>query len=113
MTNQERIQKYKEEVESVFYTDAVLKHLDNYDEYVKNGDTKAIESLDQITLGRDRRTYWVKFEIKKPDLLNSFLLAWVLRGKSIAGVKGTILSFDELYNKKEMKEKFDEFLKTL
>ena len=105
ITNEEKVQKYKEEVESVFSTNNVINYLNNYDEFVKKGDIDSVSAYDNITLGRHHKEYWVKFEVDEPNLLNSFLMSWVIQGKSIAGVKGSVLDFGGVCDKRELKEK--------
>lgn len=100
MTNEEKVQKYKEEIEAVFNTEKAINLLNNYDEYLKNGDKQSSQILQELML--KNKEYWVKFTIEEPNILNMFLRYWVLEGQSIAGVKGQILDLN-VVNKNDMK----------
>lgn len=78
----------------------------------ENGDTESVEILDRLILGRQKE-YWVKFEIQEPNLLNSFLMSWVVQGKSIAGVQGSVLDFGGVCDKNEIKQKMLKFIEEL
>jgi hypothetical protein len=110
MTNEEKVEQYFQEIESVFGTrEKMLTYLSNYE----SADEKTKEIFDQITVGRYHKEYWVKFEVKEPDLLNSFLMSWVVNGKSIAGVQGSVLDFGGVGDKNELKNKLRAFIDTL
>lgn len=113
LTNEEKVQKYKEEVENVFHTETAINSLNQYDKFVKNGDLDSVSCYDQITLGIRHKEYWVKFEVKEPNLLNSFLMSWIIQGKSIAGVQGSILDFGEVCDKNELKNKLTKMIEEL
>jgi hypothetical protein len=100
MTNKEKVQKYKEEIEAVFNTEKAINLLNNYDEYLKSGDKQSTQILQELML--KNKEYWVKFTIEEPSVLNMFLRYWVLEGQSIAGVKGQILDLN-VVNKNDMK----------
>jgi hypothetical protein len=100
MTNEEKVQKYKEEIEAVFYTEKAINLLNSYDEYLKNGEKQGVRILQELML--KNKEYWVKFTIEEPSVLNMFLRYWVLEGQSIAGVKGQILDINVI-NKNELK----------
>lgn len=113
MTNEEKVEQYFAEIESVFGTrEQMLNVLNRYDDCLKNGDTESVEILDRLILGRQKE-YWVKFEIQEPNLLNSFLMSWVVQGKSIAGVQGSVLDFGGVCDKNEIKQKMLKFIEEL
>jgi hypothetical protein len=106
MTNEEKAKEYIQEIEKVFGTkEQTINFLNHYDEFKETQNLRAVESLDDLTLGRHHKEYWVKFEVKEPNLLNSFMLKWVIDGLSIAGVKGSILDYGGVCNKQELKNK--------
>ena len=111
--NEEKVQKYKQEIEDVFCTEKVINLLNNYDKYAKDGDTESVEILDSTMIGVYHKEYWVKFEVKEPDLLNSFLMGWVVNGKSIAGVQGSVLDFGGVCDKRELKDKLLKMIEEL
>ena len=113
MTNEEKVQKYKEEIEAVFSTENVINALNRYDKFKEEGDLESIKILDNITLGIRQKEYWVKFSIDEPNILNSFLLEWITGGKSIAGVKGEVLDYNGVANKPELKNKLLNFINEL
>lgn len=112
MTNEEKVEQYFAEIEKIFGTkEHVLTLLNNYEEY--KDDKKYIDSLDSITLGRHHKEYWIKFEVKEPQLLNIFMTSWVINGHSIAGVQGSVLDFGGVCDKNELKNKLRTFIDTL
>lgn len=114
MTNEEKVEQYFKEIEEVFgVKERSLNALNAYDKFKANGDFDSVNAYDSVTLGIHHKEYWVKFEIKEPNLLNSFLLYWVVQGKSIAGVQGSILDFGGVCNKKELKDKLLKMIEEL
>ena len=114
MTNEERVDQYFKEIEEVFGTrENVLSILNAYEKFKKEGDVDSISAYDRITLGRNHKEYWVKFEIKDFDILNSFLMSWVVQGKSIAGVQGSVLDFGGVCDKKELKDRLFKMIEEL
>lgn len=114
MTNEERVDQYFQEVENVFGTrERALNGLNAYDKFKEDSELNSIEAYDSITLGRHHKEYWVKFEVKEPNLLNSFLMSWVVSGKSIAGVQGSVLDFGGVCNKQELKDKLFKMIEEL
>ena len=114
MTNEEKAKEYIQEIEKVFGTkEQIINTLNHYDEFKKTQDLKSLEAYDRLTLGRHHKEYWVKFEVKEPNLLNSFMMGWVVNGLSIAGVKGSILDFGSVCNKQELKNKLLKIIEEL
>lgn len=114
MTNEEKVEQYFQEIEEVFgVKERALNALNAYDKFKADGDLGSIEAYDNVTLGRHHKEYWVKFEIKEPNLLNSFLLSWVLQGKSIAGIRGSVLDFGGVCDKNELKGKLLKIIEEL
>ena len=114
MGNKSKVEQYFKDVENVFGTkEGILNLLNNYTLAKVSENTKSLELLNSNVLGINRKEYWVKFEIETPDILNTFLLHWVLSGKSIAGVQVTVLDYGGVVNKQEIKDKLLEFIETL
>lgn len=114
MTNEEKVEQYFSEIEKVFGTrEQALNILNRYDSLVKEGDVDSVKALDGLILGRHQKEYWVKFEIKEPQLLNNFMMSWIINGDSIAGVQGSVLDFGGVCNKDEVKDKMRKFIEEL
>ena len=114
MTNEERVEQYFAEIEGVFGTrEQALNLLNNYDKYKKENDTQSVEILERMSIGRHHKEYWVKFEVKEPELLNNFMISWIVNGKSIAGVQGSVLDYGGVCNKDEIKRKMLKFIEEL
>lgn len=114
MSNKEKLEQYFQDIENVFGTKEQIKNLlDNYTLAKVSEDTKPLEVLERTVLGIYQKEYWVKIEIEQPDILNSFMLNWVIGGKSIAGVKATVLDYGGVANKQDLKNKLIQFIETL
>lgn len=114
MTNEEKVEQYFAEIEKVFGTkEQALNLLNNYDKYVKENDTESVDILERTTIGRFQKEYWIKFEVKEPELLNNFMMSWVVHGKSIAGVQGSVLDFNGVCDKRELKQKIQRYIDEL
>jgi hypothetical protein len=110
MTNEEKVEQYKKEIEAVFLTEKAINALNSIDKLKEQGDEESIKLYDMLTLrGKE---YWVKFTVTEPNILNSFLKFWVQEGFSIAGVKGQILDAD-VCNKQELRIKLSKFINEL
>ena len=93
MTNEEKVEQYYKEIEDVFGTkEGALNHLNAYDELKKLGG-ESVDCYENTMIGVHQKEYWVKFEVQDPNMLNSFLMRWVVLGKKIAGVQGSVLDF--------------------
>jgi hypothetical protein len=114
MTNEEKVEQYYQEIEKVFGTkEHAINSLNHYDKFKETQDLKSIEAYDNLTLGRHHKEIWVKFEVKEPNLLNSFMMGWVVNGLSIAGVQASVLDYRNVCNKQELKRKLLNMIENL
>jgi hypothetical protein len=112
MTNEEKVQKYKEEIEAVFNTENALDILNRRDELISIGNTKDLESFDMTTLGRFNKTYHIKIEVKEENSLSSFFMKWMFKNLEIAGITVSEISWDSIknYGKDDLKQKLTDGL---
>ena len=114
MTNQEKVEHYFQDIENVFGTKEQIQNLlYNYTLAKVSDNTKPLEVLESTVLGIHQKEYWLKIEIEQPDILNRFLLHWVISGKSVAGVKATVLDYSGVVDKQDLKNKLLQFIETL
>lgn len=113
-TNEQKVDEYFAEIEKVFGNkEQMVRYLDNYDLECKEGTERGRDAYEMNVLGRHHKEYWVKFEVKEPNQLNTFMMAWVVMGYSIAGVKGSVLDFGGVCDKNEFKQKMHKYIEEL
>lgn len=103
MTNEEKVNQYKEEIENVFRTGKAMNKLIAYDRY--NNDPDKAGRHNVIIQGLPKGEYWLKLDVQEQNPLNSFLETWLLLGKRIAGVRVNDFVYGEIYSKDELKDK--------
>lgn len=96
MTNEEKAQKYKEEVEDVFQTKKCLEILNRRDEILRSGNNEDLEHFDITSLGKFHKTYFIKVQVQEWDTLSSFFMRWMFSNKEIADLRVTEISWDNI-----------------
>lgn len=110
MSNEEKAQKYKEEVEAVFQTEKCIEILNRRDEISRRGNDEDLNHFDMTSLGMYHKTYFIKVEVQEWDTLSSFFMKWMFSNKEIAGLKVTEISWDNIksYDTQQLKNKLKE-----
>lgn len=110
MTNEEKVEKYKEEVEAVFQLESAVKMLNRRDEILESGNVKDLEHFDMTAIGRYHKTYFIKVEVQEFNTLSSFFMKWMFSNLEIAGLRVTEISWDNLksYDTQQLKNKLKE-----
>ena len=107
MSNEEKVQKYKEEIEAVFQTEKAIEILSRRDAILASGNEKDLEHFDMTTLGKFRKTYFIKLEVKEENTLSSFFMRWMFSNLEISGIGVTEISWDTIkqYDSNALKDK--------
>ena len=119
MTNEEKVEQYKKEIEAVFLTEKAIKILNRRDDIVSEGNKEDIEFIERTNLGTFHKTYFIKVEVKKQDPLNDFFMRWLYSNLEIAGLRVTEISWDTIKNygteelKNKLKEEFNNIIDKL
>jgi hypothetical protein len=110
MTNEQKLEQYKKEIEAVFLTEKAINYLNRRDNIIYEGNKEDLELMDRTNLGKFHKTYFIKVEVKKEDPLNDFFMRWLYSNLEIAGLRVTEISWDTIkhYSSEELKNKLKE-----